>query len=77
MTDFLAATSLPVNVPLHRYKEASHPNTPMREQFDRCGKIIKFNLACKLFSFQPEEKDGFEEGDNDKAGEALIFKVEL
>ena len=76
MIDFLAATSVPENVPLHRDKEAIRPNTPMREQFDRCSKIIRFSLACKLFSFEPEEKEIFEES-HDDVGEALIFKVEL
>ena len=50
VTDFLEATSLPVNVPIHRSREASRPSTPMREEFDRCTKQLPFSLASKLFS---------------------------
>ena len=50
MTDFIEATSLPVNVPIHRSKEASRPSTPMREEFDRCNKQLPYSLASKLIS---------------------------
>ena len=49
-TDFLEATSLPVNVPLHRDREASRPSTPMREEFYRCNKQLPYSLASKLLS---------------------------
>merc|ERR1711915_108634 len=50
VTDFLEATSLPVNVPLHRSKEASQPSTPMREEFERCANELPHSLASKLIS---------------------------
>ena len=50
MTDFMAATSLPVNVPIHRCKEASRPSTPMREEFERCARQLPYSLANKLLS---------------------------
>ena len=50
MTDFMAATSLPVNVPIHRYREASRPSTPMREEFERCARQLPYSLASKLLS---------------------------
>ena len=86
MTDFLLATSLPVNVPIHRSREAIMPNTPMREEFDRCTKKLNFSLACKLFSFKNEEDELFEEEvckKNAKNHEKkipydeLIFRLEL
>ena len=46
--NFLEATSLPVNVPLHKSKEASQPSTPMREEYDRCAKQLPHSLATKL-----------------------------
>ena len=49
VTDFLTATSLPVNVPPHRTREAAVPPTPMKEEFGRCFKQIRFSLATKLF----------------------------
>eukprot|EP00091_Calanus_sinicus_P007191 TRINITY_DN18117_c0_g1_i1.p1 TRINITY_DN18117_c0_g1~~TRINITY_DN18117_c0_g1_i1.p1 ORF type:complete len:105 (-),score=39.17 TRINITY_DN18117_c0_g1_i1:69-383(-) len=55
VTDFLLAISLPVNVPIHRSREAIMPNTPMREEFDRCTKKLTIPLACKLFSFNNEK----------------------
>ena len=61
VTDFLEATSLPVNVPIHKDREAMQPNTPMREEFDRCTKRLTFSLACKLFSFKNENEDAFED----------------
>ena len=87
VTDFLLATSLPVNVPIHRSREAIIPNTPMREEFDRCTKKLKFSLACKLFSFNYEEDELFEEdiickknANNDKKKiryDEFIFRLEL
>ena len=50
VTDFLEATSLPVNVPLHRSKEAAQPSTPMREEFERCANELSHSLASKLIS---------------------------
>ena len=50
MTDFMAATSLPVNVPIHRCREASRPSTPMREEFERCARQLPYSLASKLLS---------------------------
>eukprot|EP00092_Neocalanus_flemingeri_P065820 GFUD01080100.1.p1 GENE.GFUD01080100.1~~GFUD01080100.1.p1 ORF type:complete len:165 (-),score=56.29 GFUD01080100.1:38-484(-) len=60
ITDFLEATSLPVNVPIHRSREASQPSTPMREEFDWCAKQLPFSLASKLFSV-PSLADQMEE----------------
>ena len=86
MTDFLMATSLPVNVPIHRSKEAIMPNTPMREEFDRCTKKLNFSLACKLFSFKTEEDELFEQEINKKNSsenkdkilyDEFIFRLEL
>eukprot|EP00092_Neocalanus_flemingeri_P077972 GFUD01096905.1.p1 GENE.GFUD01096905.1~~GFUD01096905.1.p1 ORF type:complete len:176 (-),score=55.42 GFUD01096905.1:109-588(-) len=54
ITDFLEATSLPVNVPIHRSREASQPSTPMREEFDRCAKQLPFSLASKLLYSPPQ-----------------------
>ena len=54
VTDFLEATSVPVNIPIHRSREASRPSTPMREEFDRCTKQLPFSLASKLFHCPPE-----------------------
>merc|ERR1739838_262268 len=54
VTDFLEATSLPVNVPIHRSREASRPSTPMREEYDRCGKQLPFSLASKLLYSPPQ-----------------------
>ena len=54
-TNFLEATSLPVNVPIHKSREASRPPTPMREQFDRCTNQLPFSLASKLFSAPTRE----------------------
>ena len=64
MTDFLLATSLPVNVPIHRSREAIKPNTPMREEFDRCTRQLTFTLACKLFCCENEEDEQLEDSLN-------------
>eukprot|EP00092_Neocalanus_flemingeri_P059469 GFUD01071087.1.p2 GENE.GFUD01071087.1~~GFUD01071087.1.p2 ORF type:complete len:147 (-),score=43.64 GFUD01071087.1:57-497(-) len=65
--DFQEATSLPMNVPIHRLREASRPSTPMREEFDRCTKQLPFSLASKLFSVtslsdRMEEEEEFSRG---------------
>ena len=82
VTDFLEATSLPVNVPIHKDREAIQPNTPMREEFDRCTKQLTFALACKLFSFNDEEDDPFEDNSafdvNKKVlCSELMFRLEI
>ena len=86
VTDFLEATSLPVNVPIHRSREAAKPPTPMREEFDRCAKQLRFSLASKLFSVpslsHQEEDEDCGENCNDPIREKiyyneLIFKMEL
>merc|ERR1711892_92917 len=59
-TNFLLAPSLPVNVPIHRSREASRPATPMREEFDRCSKQLPFSLASKLFSASSTADQGQE-----------------
>merc|ERR1712098_331504 len=48
MTDFMEATSLPVNVPLHRAVEAVRPGTPMRQELSRCEKELPPRLARRL-----------------------------
>ena len=48
MTDFMTATSLPVNVPIHRCREASRTSTPMREEYERCARQLPYSLASKL-----------------------------
>ena len=53
ITDFLEATSLPVNVPIHRSREASRPSTPMREEYDRCPRQLPLSLANKLYNPPP------------------------
>lgn len=58
MTDFLEATSLPVNVPIHRTREASQPSTPMREEFERCANQLPQSLACKLLLAGGEDTEG-------------------
>ena len=50
LTNFLEATSLPVNVPIHRSREASRPSTPMREEFYRSDKQLPLSLANKLLA---------------------------
>ena len=74
-TNFLEATSLPVNVPIHKSREASRPPTTMREQFDRCIKQLPFSLASKLFS-APSGEDNVEgyEVDMVKGGQ-MTMKV--
>ena len=93
VTDFLSATSLPVNVPIHRSLEAEKPNTPMREEFDRCIRQLPFSLASKLFSVpslsEEEEDRQWEEDVADRRGSIdstkkkkisnneLVFKMEI
>ena len=86
VTDFLLATSLPVNVPIHRSREAIKPNTPMREEFDRCTRQLTFSLACKLFCFDNEEDEILEDSLNrtDKNDikekmlqDEMMFRLEL
>merc|ERR1712110_844476 len=48
ITDFLEATSLPVNVPIHRDLEAVSPGTPMRTELSRCEKELPARLARRL-----------------------------
>jgi hypothetical protein len=48
VTDFLEATSLPVNVPIHRSREAASPGTPMRTELSRCEKELPPRLARRL-----------------------------
>ena len=48
VTDFLEATSLPVNVPIHRSREAASPSNSMKEEYDRCTKQLPGSLATKL-----------------------------
>ena len=48
VTDFLEATSLPVNVPIHRSREAASPSNSMKEEYDRCTKELQGSLATKL-----------------------------
>ena len=86
VTDFLEATSLPVNVPIHKSREAIMPSTPMKEEFDRCTKQLTFSLACKLFSFKMEEDDVVNENVRENNGDPqeekkgfcddLIFRLE-
>ena len=85
-TDFLLATSLPVNVPIHRSREAIKPNTPMREEFDRCTRQLTFSLACKLFCFENEEDEILEDSLNRKdrndskkkmLHDEMMFRLEL
>ena len=57
VTDFLEATSLPVNVPIHRSREASRPSNSMQEEYDRCDKQIPLSLHTKLFSSSPQPCD--------------------
>ena len=54
MTDFLEATSLPANVPIHRFREAASPSHSMREEYDRCTKQLPGSLATKLFHSPPQ-----------------------
>ena len=86
VTDFLLATSLPVNVPIHRSREAIKPNTPMREEFDRCTRQLTFSLACKLFCFENEEDEILEDflnmtdkNDRNKKmlNDEMMFRLEL
>ena len=82
VTDFLEATSLPVNVPIHRSREAAKPPTPMREEFDRCSKQLRFSLASKLFSVpslanQKEDEEHLEDTACGKNVNEMIFKMEL
>ena len=58
MTDFLEATSLPVNVPIHRSREAVSPSHSMKEEYDRCTKQLPDSLATKLFHSPPQPCDG-------------------
>merc|ERR1712142_856336 len=51
--NFLEATSLPVNVPIHKEREAARPPTPMREE-------LPVSLASKLFS-APSKEERMEE----------------
>ena len=68
LTNFLEATSLPVNVPIHRSREASRPSTPMREEFYRSDKQLPLSLANKLLA-----SPGFE----DKVEKENMFKREV
>ena len=88
VTDFLEATSLPVNVPIHKSREAIMPGTPMKEEFDRCTKKLTFSLACKLFSFKMEEDTEVDENVRENSGcdhkenkksfcDEMIFRLEL
>ena len=56
VTDFLEATSLPVNVPIHRSREAASPSHSMKEEYDRCTKHKQLpgSLATKLFHSPPK-----------------------
>ena len=54
VTDFLEATSLPVNVPIHRSREAVSPSHSMKEEYDRCTKQLPDSLATKLFHSPPQ-----------------------
>ena len=58
MTDFLEATSLPVNVPIHRSREAVSPSHSMKEEYDRCTKQLPDSLATKLFHSPPQPCEG-------------------
>merc|ERR1712038_74326 len=49
ITDFWSATSLPVNVPLHRSIEAAEPPNSMRAEYGKCLNVREA-LALKLFS---------------------------
>ena len=68
VTDFLEATSLPVNVPIHRSREAASPSHSMKEEYDRCTKQLPGSLATKLFHSPPQvtweaEEEEEEEGE--------------
>merc|ERR1719154_942951 len=76
VTDFLSATSLPVNVPIHKYREASQPSTPMREEFDRCPKQLSASLATKLLHCTPQICVLGEEEDDEEDGECVVSKEE-
>ena len=76
MTDFLEATSLPVNVPIHRSREASRPSTPMREEYDRCTKQLPFSLARKLISAPSIEDQAEEENELSRWVEDTQDRVE-
>merc|ERR1719154_77061 len=76
VTDFLSATSLPVNVPIHKYREASQPSTPMREEFDRCPKQLSASLATKLLHYTPQPCVPMEEEDEEEEGGSWQSKEE-
>merc|ERR1711994_217999 len=69
-TDFLEATSLPVNVPIHRHLEAISPGTPMRWELSRCEKELPPRLAKNLCLPAPSLP-------SDAPWEDLVFDLEL
>merc|ERR1712198_628121 len=85
ITDFLCATSLPVNVPLHRSLEAAKPPTPMRQEFVRCNKNIRATLAIKLFATSldceiPQKKEKIFpliESPRNNVHSEMIFHIEI
>jgi hypothetical protein len=65
-------------------REAIMPNTPMREEFDRCTNKLNFSLACKLFSFKNDElsdqekcKKNSNESKEKILDDEFIFRLEL
>ena len=69
MTDFLEATSLPVNVPIHRSREAASPSHSMKEEYDRCTKQLPGSLATKLFHSPPQAWEVTWEAEEEEEGE--------
>merc|ERR1712192_203886 len=73
ITDFLEATSLPVNAPIHRSREASCPGTPMRTELSRCEKDLPVRLARRLSL--PHSNLSTSKGSRDD--QEMVFTLEI